>query len=799
MLTRVIVVGMKRLPVVGGFIELADECAAEVESIKKDQQMKTLEERVKELEGAMKIGGEEARKIAEEVVAEERKKGAEISEEKEKAIMDIAEIMPASIKEKTERTMREVQRRGTSIVSALPIEASVSSESDRANFYRNLLPTRYPKYRKGETVPQRPAWEFKELVGMGGFGEVWRISHTELEMEQALKMCLEPNSALVLKREEKTLGALRKHLGNNENVVRIEDSNTKVDPYWIAMEYIEGGTLESWIRGFGGVVPMEEVVEMFVGICSGMKAAHENGIIHRDLKPGNILVANGRVPKITDFGLGKIVAEEAVRTSQRKSGQIVTLRGYGTRGYMSPEQADGQGADPADDVYAMGVILYQMIAGNPAKEPPRNLQKAMSMLKTKPRQEWTDLINECLYERSDRPKNAGEMMARVKEIEQGEQKQTTVPVPKQAPQKESKETELAQGKQTTQQKEKAEKVSEKVGVLSSIKSWWSPSTEARIKEEEEKKRKAEEEEREAEKEAKELKKRIEEEKKRIEKEAKEIEEREKERKKAAKAKKGNEDLARELEKIKKETASKTIVVAKGISGFEYTGTNKEGKKEYKHSKTGMVFVEIPGGTFQMGSTNWSFTQPIHSVTVPSFLIGKYQVTQAQWKAVMGTNPSYFKGDTLPVERVSWNDCKDFCKKTGLSLPSEAAWEYACRGGSTGNYCFGDSETQLGEYAWYYSNSSNQTHPVDTKKPNAYGLHNMHGNVWEWCEDNWHENYQGAPSNGSVWLNSSDSNRVSRGGSWFDDAEYCFSACRCRDDPGYAYRYLGFRCFFEARF
>lgn len=207
---------------------------------------------------------------------------------------------------------------------------------------------------------------------------------------------------------------------------------------------------------------------------------------------------------------------------------------------------------------------------------------------------------------------------------------------------------------------------------------------------------------------------------------------------------------------------------------------------------------IPAGTFRMGSPQdkgFEYGEPQHNVTVPSFHISQYLITQAQWQAVMNTNPSEFKGDDkLPVECVSWNETKEFCKKlsqmTGKEyrLPSEAEWEYACRAGTTGDYA-GDPN----EMAWYNANSDSRTHPVGQKRPNAFGLYDMHGNIWEWCEDVQHNFYNGAPSDGSAWMSGGDqSRRIIRGGCWYDDLDLCRSYWRGNVGAGDREQYTGFR-------
>ena len=241
-------------------------------------------------------------------------------------------------------------------------------------------------------------------------------------------------------------------------------------------------------------------------------------------------------------------------------------------------------------------------------------------------------------------------------------------------------------------------------------------------------------------------------------------------------------------------------------------------KEWKDPVTGMEFVLIPAGEFMMGTNcpdDDPFTEanefencerpnehPAHRVVIKEpFYMGKYEVTQEEWYNVMGNNPSEFKSEKVgmnsrrhPVESISWNDAQEFLKKLNANpshsplnqggqrgvfrLPSEAEWEYAARAGTQTAYSFGDDAARLGDYAWYDDNSNKMTHPVGEKQPNAFGLFDMHGNVWEWLADPWHENYDGAPIDGGVWENGGDSRyRLLRGGSWNDDATFCRSAYR----------------------
>jgi formylglycine-generating enzyme required for sulfatase activity len=226
---------------------------------------------------------------------------------------------------------------------------------------------------------------------------------------------------------------------------------------------------------------------------------------------------------------------------------------------------------------------------------------------------------------------------------------------------------------------------------------------------------------------------------------------------------------------------------------------------------------IPPGSFLMGSPEGEECRsgdegPLHPVQLQGFFIAQTPITQAQWRAVMGSNPSYFSGhresDPRPVERVSWHDAMEFCsrlsQRTGCTytLPSEAQWEYACRAGTTTPFAFGHTLTD--ELANYnaretYANGAKgeyrrETTPVGSFPPNAWGLYDMHGNVWEWCLDHWHDSYEGAPGDGSAWINKDEKEetRLLRGGSWYFDPGNCRSAFRFPAQPVNAVELVGFR-------
>jgi len=219
---------------------------------------------------------------------------------------------------------------------------------------------------------------------------------------------------------------------------------------------------------------------------------------------------------------------------------------------------------------------------------------------------------------------------------------------------------------------------------------------------------------------------------------------------------------------------------------------------FKHIRTGVVLNLLPGGEYLMGSPEsdkeaFDREKPQHQVRINPFLIGKYPVTQRQWEIVSNNNPSRFIGKNRPVERVSWYDCKDWLEEAGdgLRFPSESEWEYACRAGTQTKYFWGEEFDS--SYVWYWENSGRRTHDVyeHDDKTNAFGLVDILGNVWEWCEDEWEENYNSGPYTSAPRLNNT-SLRVFRGSAWDDPVRLLRCAYRYRFQPSDSFGFLGLR-------
>ncbi len=226
-------------------------------------------------------------------------------------------------------------------------------------------------------------------------------------------------------------------------------------------------------------------------------------------------------------------------------------------------------------------------------------------------------------------------------------------------------------------------------------------------------------------------------------------------------------------------------------------SNEQGLLTVTHDLTGLKFVLVPGGEFTMGSGDdeegrYEDESPAHSVRVRPFLLCVTTCTQEAWERGDGAGRGRDGDLRLPVRGVLWAQAREWCGRNGLRLPTEAEWECACRASAPTRFCSGEAERVLEEHAWYVGNSGNQAHPVGELKPNAWGLFDMHGNVWEWCEDTYFPSYEGAPADGRAWLADDSPMRVVRGGAWSSPARDCRSAARNRWPPGIASDVTGFR-------
>jgi sulfatase modifying factor 1 len=613
-------------------------------------------------------------------------------------------------------------------------------------------------------------------------------------------------------------------------------------------------TLEDFISFRGGKLPQEEVQICMGQFLDALAYAHGRGLVHRDLKPANILLCEEGM-KIADFGLVDAAGSEWMATQVQATVAATIARGgeatlletvregsasapsspqralLGTFAYMSPEQKDGFPATERSDLYAAGLVCFHMLTGN------RSLGLEMpSQLDNRIWPGWDAFILKALRSKpEDRYASAAEMSVALEHVSEkvgGPSARTatkrassgnrvykspakssgrvlptrtqSVPVPGVAPTA-RKGFPAALG------------VALVVGVVALLgygtMKWWEGYSKGLDRERELveapvfdlAKQKREMEEAAAELEAKkaeaeEAARKAQEAAAKIESERKLAEEA---AQKAATAKQEMERQKQELEAAaeqarKAEEAAKKLEAAR--QGQVATATPG---KAYRIPGVGLEMIQVPAGEFLMGSPSSEKYRDDDEVqhrvrlTQP-FWLGKYEVTQGQWKAVMGSNPSNFKGDDLPVENVSWEDATAFCRKLNqmdgnrpsgyvYSLPSEAQWEYACRAGTMTAMAFGNS---LSSREANFDLNLNKTTPVGSYRPNAWGFYDMHGNVWEWCAD-W---YGGYPSGSVVDPEgpSTGADRVGRGGGWLSDGSFCRSAGRNRFPPGDRFNSLGFR-------
>jgi len=662
-------------------------------------------------------------------------------------------------------------------------------------------------------------------VGEGGMGTVYKAEDNRNGKIVAIKE-LDPQKAQIedyrsrFSREERILTRL-----NHPNIVAPIKAFADEGTLYIAMEFVDGQSLDYKIRKISGPIPFIHARDLMIKMLEGFSHAHDAGIIHRDIKPANILISDSGELKITDFGIAKITTGEDRTTANIKLGTLC---------YMSPEQLTTADVDVRSDIYSLGMTFYEMLAGvlpftKDQRENPGALTLRISNSEPYPLpsifyphipKRIEDIVMKMLE------KDINKRYESLKEV-LNELQQFDLSDPERTLMEEYEKTVkfdptiLTQGKRSDSDMSATSASSSFRNKSPKEMTWEERQQRAKLLEEElrEKLRqkKAEEQriiEEQKRKEEEELRRRKEE---RIRKEREKQEEDERVR---------IESEQRRLEWVRKkaeEKAKKKKWVIRGVVSvigisliiFVYKGISDFLYGQWYDSELKNKFVLVEGGTFSMGSNDeTSDEEPIHGVIIGSFLLGKIEVTQELWESVMGSNPSNFKGDKRPVERVSWNDVVEFCNKlsekeglqkaysgsgdnvtcdfnsNGYRLPTEAEWEYAARGGKKSKGYTYSGSNDIDAVSWYRNNSGSTTHEVGTKQPNELGIFDMSGNVWEWCWD-WYGDYTSTSQTNPKGANAG-SNRVIRGGGWSNYAGYCRVANRGNDIPGFRYYDLGFR-------
>jgi formylglycine-generating enzyme required for sulfatase activity len=555
-------------------------------------------------------------------------------------------------------------------------------------------------------------------LGEGGMGTVYKAHDPTLNRSVALKL-LPPHLAhdpefVTRFKHEATAAAKLSH----GNLVHVYAVGEEAGTHYIAMEFVEGGTLLSHIRK-QGVLSVEESLAITIYTAEALRYAWNHGrVIHRDIKPENILLSNEGEVKIADMGLAKSLSAASLGVTA--SGTVM-----GSPHYISPEQARGdKDIDFRTDIYSLGCTLFHMLTGRTpyegdnlasliykhVHEPPPDLRQVRS--ESPPH--VAALLNRMMAkDRDQRPSSYDdlitELTALYNEAQQAGAKLAAA------------RTRVCR---TAAEKKKLMVAGAAVAVLAVAGIIW---------------------------------------------------------------------VVGRVPPRGAGTRPAPPAVGSGPTTTAPAAPTLAGLKENLTVDLGggvtMQFVLIRPDTFTMGSDECSNATP-HKVTITKpFYLGKFEVTQEQWQAVMGSNPSRFKGSKNPVEMVSWEDCQKFIQRLGekvpgqtFRLPTEAEWEYACRAGSTTEYGYGDDDGQSDQYAWHKNNSGVGTHPVGEKKPNAWGLYDMHGNVREWCQD-WYGEYDSSAATDPVGP-SIGSNRVLRGGSWDFHAASGRCANRLNREPSY---------------
>ena len=615
------------------------------------------------------------------------------------------------------------------------------------------------------------------LLGRGGFSEVWLASDEKTGLRVAVKVYA-PGSGL----DEDGVRLFTEELSivynlNHSNLLKPQHFDECEGYPYLVLPYCERGSAQRLIGKF----TEEEAWRFLHNVSAGLEYLHakEPPVIHQDIKPDNVLLEASGTFMITDFGIST-----RARSTLRRSVSHAEHSG-GTMEYMGPERFGEKPAPiKASDIWSLGATLFELLTGSVPFVQLGGILQMNGALLPAIEGPWSERLKEvvraCLSKDPwDRP-TAHALREYVESFWRGENpelKKTAegqYPRPQEVPAVPQRRNwkwvgfvcillicgfgigyyfsrPVESGIGINKVEGEVEQPSN-LNIVEGIEQGERRSTEGRILNE-------------------------------------------------------NEERLQRAKESVYEPAEREVLkptkgqVAKNGLLINWSSSVTPKQKEVLSRLVGNM-VQVDGGRFQMGGTPeqgsdaYSDEKPVHEVRLSDYYIGRYEVRQSEWEVVMGSNPSYFKGDDLPVEQVGWEDCHEFIGRlnalTGLSfkLPTEAQWEYAARGGRLSKGYKYSGSNNLGEVGWYGSNSGNCTHRIGEKQPNELGLYDMSGNVWEWCEDlygNYSSDSQRDPSGAA-----SGFSRVTRGGSWFGDAGFCRVSNRDSEPLGYRRNYLGFR-------
>ena len=613
-------------------------------------------------------------------------------------------------------------------------------------------------------------------------------------------------------REASNLAKL-KHRGIVKVIETFEANGTS----YYAMEYCGGGSLDALIANRGGL-PEGDALRYFGQIAEALSYMHSQRMLHLDLKPGNVMLRTDGEAVLIDFGLSKQFNDKGEPESS-------TTIGGGTPGYAPIEQAnyreDSGGKLPVTmDVYALGGTLYKMLTG---ERPPVASDVMNNELPEQPLRDHgvsddvIAAIHRAMQPKSrDRYQTVAAFAAALdcaseatEAADQGEEPEVVLvddgrqPVAEPQPHTPAAEPARANQEQHEYPEPEPEQPRRKwlpwvVGVAVAAIAFVAvmllqPKPQPAIEVPDDLITAVTQSDT------------VSADEQPVQQVAQQPQKPEPQQTQQQPVQPVQQQPVEQPQPTRPEPQQPVQQPQRPVQQQpEPEPTPTPGPERPQHNLPDIAMVYVSGGTFTMGATSeqgsdaYDREKPAHSVTLSGYYIGKYEVTQELWKAVMGSNPSYYKGDNLPVEQVSWNDVQEFLWKlnamTGkrYRLPTEAEWEFAARGGNSSRGYKYSGGNSLGSVAWYYDNSGSRTHAVGTKSPNELGIYDMSGNVREWCQDWYNSSYYGSSPRTNPQGPNSGSFRVSRGGSWDYGASHCRVSFRYGSTPGSRFINLGFR-------